>query len=149
MATRREELLAALKTRLASITTANGYAISVNKVTRGLVHPDKLNASEMPALYIAGANETRKNITHTNYNSRMEVVVVGYINNGESQEKLQQDLNALIGAVTESLFKDPKFNDLAIWSDLISVETDDSFFSPKAVCEMTIEIQYVRPGLTP
>lgn len=141
--------MAALKTGLAGITVAAGYELTVNKVERGLRHHDSVPGPEMPALFIAGAGEVRKNISISNFESKMRVVLVGYVENNESGEALQQDLNKLIGAVGQFVYTDPKLGGLTTWSDVVSVETDEGFFAPKAVCEIVVEMQYVRPGIEP
>ena len=149
MSTRREEIMAALKVNLAAITVANGYALTVNKVGRGLVHPDHVPGPEIPAIYIAGADEDRNNITVSNFKSKMKVSLVGYVENSNDPELLQQDLNKLIGDITKCIYADPKLAGLAVWSDVVSVTTDDGILSPKAVCEVGVEVQYVRPGNVP
>lgn len=149
MSTRREDIMAAMKAKLQAITTAAGYAISVAKAERGLKHPDQVPGTDMPAAFIAGADEARKNNTRTNFESKMRLTVVGMVENSNSQEALQQDLNALIGAITKCVNADPGFGGLASNSEIVSVGTDDSVFSPKAVCEMGIEVQYVRPAIEP
>jgi hypothetical protein len=149
MATRREEIEAALKTNLAGITVAAGYALTVNKVERGLQHPDNVPGPEMPIVFLAGSDEDRKNITVSNFKSRMSVTLVGYVENNNSHEALQQDLNALIGAITKRIHADPKLGGLATWSDVASVTTDKGHFAPKAVCEMVVDVEYVRPGIEP
>lgn len=148
MATRREEILAALKTSLEGITVANGYELTLNKVERGLRHYDNVPGPEMPALFIAGADEVRKNISVSNFESRMSVALVGYVENND-REALQQDVNKLVGDITRKIYSDPRLGGLAVWSDVVAVQTDDGFFTPKAVCEITVEIQYVRPGNEP
>lgn len=115
MAGPRENLFAAIQTRLESIKISNGYSVSVGRVFRGAEWTsDQIDDSEMPALLVletlAGDTLTPHEIA--GYEWFLPILIAGIIRYGETDLKKptrHTQLNALINDTWKALLVDPTF----------------------------------------
>lgn len=149
MSTKRTDILNYIaNTLLPSITTGNGYLVSIVKTGRGLPHYGSLMEGDFPAVFVASADEARENVTHKDFKSTIRVFVEGYVYNSEPGDriaeatKIQEDLDVLIGEITKAFYKDPLLAGNVTWLDITAVETDDGSLTPHGIFRMTIDAFY-------
>jgi len=153
MSSKRNEILQYLKnTVLANITTGNGYNFTLATKERGLKHYQDLVDSEFPAVFIASADEDRKNASTKNFTSVMTVYFIGYVK-ADTAFTVQQELDKLIEDLTNALYdgatvgaSDPTHGGKVSWTDVKKVETDEGDNEPHAMFKMLVEFGYKRTG---
>lgn len=94
----RETILDALYTCLAGITTANGYAIQVGEVKRGLHLAEDM--PNRPALGYSNTRSVRRDFAAGQSERDLHVLVYGYV---DCQPGVYDNLDDLIQAVEQRL----------------------------------------------
>ena len=133
-------------TTFAAINSGSGYNTTPQTIKRGLLPFDALPDSSFPAIFISRAPEERQNLTSNQFQSRMQVIVVGYVESSTGTDSIQQDLDDLIEDICEALEQDRKLGGLSKWLEVKSIATDDGDLEPHGVCAITVEIVYVTEG---
>lgn len=139
-------------TILPGITTGGGYNFTVasGSVKRGIREIDALPDSSFPIIYIARTQEERQNLTGNQFLSKMEVTLVGYVQNSVGTEGAQEDLDDLIEDITQVLETDRTLGLSEVkWTEIKRVITDDGDLQTLAGCAIIVEIQYVSEGVAP
>lgn len=136
-------------TLFATITTGNGYNFTVMTKERGLKSVNELTDDQFPALFVASADEKRKNATNKDFNSLMSVSVWGAVKESSSTLKIQAQLDNLIEDVTKAIYTDPTQGGRVAFSDISEVITDEGDQHPHAFFRMTLEFQYKSVGIQP
>lgn len=136
---------------LPGITTAGGYNLTVRTVERGIRERDAGADSEFPVIYIARTTEERENLTGNQFLAKMEVMLVGYVQNTTGGEGAQEDLDDLIEDITKVIETDRLLglSGTVTHSEIKRVVTDDGDMQTLAGCAMIVEIQYASEGITP
>lgn len=148
MSSQRNTVIEYLKDILfPTILTTGGYNFSLGLRERGLRSFDALSDSDFPCLFIASADEERKNITNKDFQSRMLVNLYGGVkaDNNLSQEELDK----LIEDVTKALYVDPTQGGRVAYTDILRVVTDDGDRAPHAFFRMEVEFMYKQAGINP
>jgi hypothetical protein len=137
-------------TVLPLITTGAGYNFTLAKMARGLLPLHQMVESELPAVFVASADESRQNETRIHFKGNLQVFLVGYVKDSDGVPgNAQQALDNLIEDVTKALYQDPKLGGLAVWTEVLSVETDPGDLQSRAGFVMVVDISYVAQGTAP
>jgi len=131
------------------ITTGNGYNFTVPTKERGVLEVDNLPESSFPCLFIAKAPERRTDITVNNFNSNMDITILGYVKNSSGLSGLQDDMDKLIEDVTKALESDRTFGGLAKTFNIGGILTDDGDLAPFGVVAISLTVSYVSEKGTP
>lgn len=94
----RADIMAAIKTCLESITTDNGFALSVVEVRRGLSLPEEF--AQRPALAFFSINRPRKDQTNEQSEALLEFVIQGF---ADAPNGNFTTFDALMAAVEKAL----------------------------------------------
>jgi len=147
---KRKQILNYLRdTTLAGIAQVKGYNCTVRTVERGLRPIDSIADSNFPALFISKTIEKRQNITKNQFQSLITVFIVGFVKNPTGRVKSQEALDDLIEDVTKAMETDRLKGNLAKWTEVKSVETDEGDLDQHAAFVMECEVSYVTEGVTP
>lgn len=148
---KRKQLLDyVVSTILAAITTGSGYNVTPATIERGIRNPETLDDGKFPALFVAGADETRENSTRTHFQSRMFVKIVGFVKDANGVPgAIQTQLDNLIEDVTKAFYQAPTQNNLAMWTEVQSVATDDGDLGAVAGFAMVVELRYSATNTAP
>jgi len=148
MSSQRNIILEYLKNTLfPTLTTGNGYNFNLGLNERGLRFFDELSDSDFPCLFIASADEERKNVTHKDFQSRMMVYLYGGIK--AEQGKTQVELDKFIEDMTKAIYVDPTQGGRVAYTDIIRVVTDEGDRVPHAFFRMEVEFMYKQAGINP
>ena len=131
------------------ITVANGYNLTVPTKERGVLEVDALPESSFPCLFIAKAPEKRTDITVSQFQSEMDITILGYVKNSTGLAGLQNDMDLLIEDVTKALETDRMFGGLAKTFNIGTILTDDGDLMPFGVIALSVKISYVSEKGTP
>ena len=103
----REQIMSAVKTKLETITTANGYNNSIQQVERMTVMP--ISEHELPAIFIY---EEREDVEASGslvnlglYSNTLSITLECWLNDDDSAEKATQ-LNSLLEDVVKAMQAD-------------------------------------------
>jgi len=143
-ASQRETILKALKTCLEGITAANGYAIEVEEVRRGIHFED--NMPNRPALGYSNIKATRVNGAFGQSQRTLTVLIYGYV---DVQPDGYDNLDDLMQAVEQRLMTpaawayrgDTEIKDYTIYEG--GVHDQLGYF------DMEVEIQYLHDLASP
>ena len=146
MPSKRETILEALKEALEKITVANGYASTVEIVSRRFQHYSE--TTEFPALYIVTGPSELRDIDGQRHINRMEFTpgIVGYVKVGEdvgSAGILAQGLESLIADVMKAVIQDRHLGQNFV--NYIVVESIDPYTdwdNNIGICEIILRIVY-------
>ncbi len=153
-ASKREALLEYLvNTLLPTITIGNGYNNTLKLIHRGIINPRTLGNDKFPAVVIPGVSERRKRITHNQFQSWLEVNIVGFVRNTQTSPAdgtgAQQDLDKLIQDLTKAIETDPLQTSLCHNTEVTAVNTDDGDALPVAGAVLTVEFMLATEGINP
>lgn len=151
MASMRESIMDNIVTTLAAITTGGGYNFSVGECLLGLKSITDSPGDIMPNIYIAGADEERKNIAQRTYGSDLLVPVIGYVKLIDNADKptLERMVSRLIADITKALMVDITRGGYAVTTEITTIDTDKGFYAPFAAVEMTVKVSYKAAVATP
>ncbi len=151
MASMRESIMDNMVTTLAAITTAGGYNFNVGECLLGLKSVTDQPADIAPNIYIAGADEKRKNVAQRTYRSDLLVSVIGYVKLTDNADKptLERLLSRLIADITKALMVDVTRGGYAVTTEIGDIDTDKGFFAPFAAVELTVRVDYTAAVATP
>jgi len=137
----RENILNYLKDKVLEITEDNGYPITIRTSTRQYKPYDLYEPFELPAIHVVDGTERRtyegKRVLH-HFNVILRVVVY-------DEEHVSSDLNKVIDSITRLLEEDLFLGGnviLPIYID--SVETDEGWLAPYAMCDVSVATVYSR-----
>lgn len=149
MSSKRGLLLDYLYTTLfPGITQAAGYNFDIATCERGLRSYDVMSDDMFPALFVASADETRENVSSvTTFRSKMDVHIYGAVKS--SSGHLQAELDKLIEDVTKILYADPLQGGRTIYTDIVTIQTDEGDLDPHAFFRLTAQFEYVADGTSP
>ena len=148
MSSQRQTILEYLKdTLFPAILTAGGYNFNIGLLERGLRSFDSLTDSDFPCLFIASADEERKNITNKDFQSKMIVHIYGTVSAESGHTQLQ--LDKFIEDVTKCIYVDPTQGGRVSYSDILRIITDEGDRDTKASFRIEVEFMYKQAGITP
>ncbi len=154
-ASKREQILEYLKdTVLPLITAGADYTHTVRTIERGRRSPQALAENEFPAVFILGGQEKRKNLNQTQFESFLQVAIIGYVKNtkaslGADGTGTQKDLDKLIQDVTNAIEDDPLQNELVKWTEITDIATDEGDATPIGGFVMAVTFEYVDERSSP
>jgi hypothetical protein len=150
---KRQAILNRLRdTILPGITTGAGYnnTLQADSVHRGLREMDSLPDSAFPILFIARTAEERENLTGNQFLSKMQVVLIGYVQSSAGVDGAQEDLDDFIEDITKVLETDRTIGlGYVSYLEIKRVATDEGDLQSIAGFRLDVEIQYVTEGATP
>jgi len=148
MASQRNTILEYLYgTLFPTITQANGYNFNIGLTERGLRSFDELMDSEFPCLFVASADEERRNVTNKDFQSKMVVYLYGGVKS--EQSRTQAELDKFIEDVTKSIYVNPTQGGRVAYTDILRVVTDEGDRTPHAFFRMEVEFMYKQAGTSP
>lgn len=133
----RETILDALYTCLAGITLANGYAIGVQQVKRGIHLPDAM--PNRPALGYSNTRGTRKDYSSGQSERSLSILIYGYV---DVTPGVYDNLDDLMQAVEQRLMTSSAW---AYRDDTFIDETtmyEGGVHDPIGYFEMAVRVQY-------
>ncbi len=157
----RESILEHLRVDVfPSVIRGDRYNHTIKHVERGRRNPEDLGKDKFPAVFIVSTHEKTVNINQIEYESDMNVVVVGYVQNsrtgreygegefsagayGSSITGVQRDLGDLIADVRNALELDPLLGGRVKWIEISEVTTDDGDILPYGGFVMSVSMQFV------
>lgn len=154
-ADKREAILEYLKTTaLPRVVAGDDYNLTIKTIERGRRNENEMTDGEFPVVFIPGTSERRKNRNPTESDSRMDVVLVGFVKSSafspnSSATGVQKDLGKLIRDVTKALEQDPLMGGLITWMEIQEVTSDDGDTAPIAGFVMTVAVNYTFTRKSP
>ena len=156
MSSQRNTILEYLvDTLFPTITTGNSYNFTVATKERGLKSYQNMSDSEFPALFVASADEDRKNISNRRFQSTMNVFIYGFVK-ADTSQNVQEELDKLIEDLTKALYAgqtpgayDPTHAGKVTWTEILEIITDEGDEEPHAAFKMKVEFRYEKPGNAP
>lgn len=152
MASKRRELLEWLVDPvgpLKSITTGNGYNVTVGMVQRGQRSLNDLVESDYPCLFIAETDERRSLATVNQFLSDLRVVILGGMPIEDGVSNAQRQLDLLIADVTRALETDRLQGGRVKQTIIERIETDPGDLDSHVAFAMTVNFKYVTEGINP
>lgn len=147
----RESIMDNIVTTIAAITTAGGYNFSVGECILGLKTITDSPGDIMPNVYVAGADEERKNTAQRTYRSDLLVTLVGYVKLADNADKptLERMISRLIADITKALMVDVTRGGYAITTEINAIDTDKGFYAPFGAVEISVRVDYQAAVATP
>lgn len=144
----REIILEYLKNTLVpTLTIANGYNFNVGLIQRGIIPFDSLSDSDFPCLFVASADEDRRNVTNKDFQSTMTVHIYGGVKAEAGVTQIQ--LDRFIQDITKMIYADPTQGGRVAYSDIKKIVTDEGDQEPHALFRMEVEFMYKQAGINP
>ena len=149
--TRRETILDAIATKLATITTGNGYNTTVTTVEQVLKSWATVKTAEMPWLGISSDPRAESDVDETPFGTfdvTMPVVIVGHVSALPGAAKTAALAN-LEDDLIVAMYDDHTFSDNATdvaWQGTATDEGDDYTkpFKPSGTIIMRFDVRYER-----
>ena len=135
MSTKRELILANLKTALEGITTGNGYSVTVQEVSRTMKHWEKV--SEFPVLYVVAGDERIAHHPGLQERAVWEVGIVGYV---KSEDEKSEEVEKLVGDIKKIVMVDTTRGGHAVACTVEAVRDINVVLSPYGVFEVELAI---------
>lgn len=146
---KKEQVLAAIATRLATITVANGYNNTLARIDRQHI---QLREDAYPQLLINDASETFQYFPDQWAESTLVYTVTGAVqaNSGnDGATDLGTVLNALIQDFKKAMYADLLLTALAKYHRLAGIRTDEGFMNPLGLfvarCEVVFRYRATDP----
>lgn len=155
MSSNRQTILEYLKnTLLPTIQVSNGYNNNVVEVFRGFRNIKELSDDKFPSIFVTLTHEVRKRITTNQFRSDLQVVLVGYVKNSQtdlnsSATGIDLDLDKLIEDMTKAIETDPLQGGRVYNTEITDIVSDDGDFFPAAGVAMSVVFSYASEGVTP
>lgn len=139
MTSKKESILANLKTTCEGITIAAGYNLTVAHVERDLKHFEELPESQFPALFVVDSDEViNGEIGHYQRND-FTPSIVGYI---RKTTEVSTELNKLEEDVKKALMVDITRGGYAVRTIITNVFKAKGFLAPYAAFEIALKVDY-------
>ncbi len=140
----RDLILDNLTAAFAAIATGSGYNFTIGEASRGLKHLQNVPESAFPALYVAGSNEVRENVTNRSYKSTMRITVIGYVRHTDAMDtaEIQRSVSKLIQDVYEAANSDPTRGGYATYTEVREIEEDQGVLAPYGAVEIIVVCEY-------
>lgn len=140
----REQILAAVKSRLAGITAGATYWFTPGDVVRDWKNYDEAEelAKDRPVYGVIEGVERRPSTTYTQVKAVLTVIVIGWV---MDEENRRVAVNRAIADVIRALYQDEEWSGLALVTRVTEIATDEAAVvaRPHAYFELTAEIEYV------
>lgn len=133
----RETILDALYTCLAGITTANGYAIGVEQVKRGIHMPDQM--PNRPSLGYSNTRATRRDFAAGQSERELTILIYGYV---DVTPGVYDNLDDLMQAIEQRLMTSSAW---AYQADTFIDEFniyEGGVHDPVGYFDMSVRVQY-------
>jgi len=137
----REKILENLKTTFETISVANGYNLDVAKVSRDIVHPNRLSDSDIPAIFITGVRAIPAHMSYQKIRTQLLPVVTFYVS-AATNEVAATLLEKLIQDIRKVLYVDITRGGNAETSLAGETRVDKGMLAPMAGGEIDLEIFY-------
>lgn len=143
-ASTRESILDNIVSTMAAIAAGATYNYTPGLVQLGLLNFASVPEDEFPALFVAGADEKRSNVTSREFRSDLTASIVGYVRAEDAADspKMERQLSRLIRDVTVALMSDITRGGYAVLTELGEIDTDKGSWEGFAGFEMTVRCQY-------
>lgn len=151
MASLRESIMDNFVTTIAAISTGGGYNFTVGECQLGLKSPTDAPGDLMPCVYVAGADEDRRNAAQRTYHSDLLVEIVGYVTLADTSDKpqLERNLSKLIADLTKALMVDVTRGGYGVTTEITEIRTDKGILTPFAAVSITVRVEYRAAVATP
>jgi|GEM_PF-3060748 len=136
-ASNRETILKALKTCLEGVTVANGYAIGVNEVKRGIHLPDEM--PNRPALGFTNTKLMRKDLAGGWAERELSILIYGYV---DIQPGDYDNLDDLMQAVEQRLMSSTAWSYYAFTFIDDGTVYEGGAHDPVGYFDIQVRIQY-------
>lgn len=148
MSTRRDDILAAIKTELLTIKPANGYNLTVKTVDdKDIKMPEELNNEQFPAAFIIDGDERKITSDLGDVESTLDIIVTGYVRSDSDAQaerrKFQQDVERAV-CKKRLLGKD-----YTVDMNVTDIKTDRGLMSPYSIFDISFAIKYRHAFGTP
>ena len=134
---------------LRGITVANGYVNTASMIERGQRDIDDLSEPDFPALFVAGTDEQRKNITSNQFSAELTVGIVGAVKSTTGVSGVQQVMDTFIADVTKALMTDHTQGGRVYSTNVGRIRTDQGNRFPHAICLVEVTFKYATEGTIP
>lgn len=146
---KREQILEYMRGTVFPLIVAGGsYNMTVKTIERGWRTPTELGLENFPAIFMPSSEEETKNHNQYEFESLMDIVIVGYVNNSKASLNaagtgIQKDLGNFIADVRTALEADPLFNNLIKYLEITKVTTDNGDLTPLAGFVLSVRVEYI------
>ena len=134
----RESVASDIVTTLQAATTP----VTPKYVTREPFEFNELSNAQFPAILVQTANETREDVTIGDDQIRREAIVtyqlIGYV----KSTAIDTARNQLIETIEEALDVDRTRGDVALDTQIVSIETDEGAITPIGGIIVTVNVMY-------
>lgn len=143
------------ETLFPSIDQGSEYNLTVVTSERGLRNYEEMNDSEFPAVFVASADEKRKDTTNRHFQSEMTVFIVGVVQ-ADGNVRVQQNLDLLVRDVTKALYAgstpggdDPTHGGRVLMTSVRDIRMDEGDRAPHGMFVMEVGFSYTKRGIAP
>jgi hypothetical protein len=148
VAGKREQIIAALVTRLQTIAAGTDYSTSPVTVTRKFQELDKLDASKFPVIFILGQREQKTHYPSQTDDCDWLIYVLGAVYS-QSRDDFGTDINALVEDIEHCIELDQRLGlgpEVIDWALVEAIETaaDFEIDDNRAAALVTVGVRYPR-----
>lgn len=140
----RESILDNIVSTMTAIAASGTYNYTPGLVQLGLLNYAAVPEDKFPALFVAGADEKRVNVTNREIRSDLTASIVGYVKATDAADSplLERQLSRLIRDVTIALMADITRGGYAVLTEIGEIDTDKGSWEGFAGFEMVVRCQY-------
>lgn len=142
-----EQIALAIKAKLLTVTTANGYNVTVSEVLR----PTRTGVEASPQSYgivLLQEDPTQddelsydSNVSVIGWNQPFSVTLAIWVSE-KSETPIDSLLNTFVADVTKALMDDPQWNDLACYSNVTDYSNGKAEDGSWEGVQITYEVKY-------
>ena len=141
----RDTIIAEIKTTLASITTGNGYNLTVNDISEILKNPvtSEIQENDLPALVVLDGEEVTEDGDVDSVVNVLDVLIVGYVKENRNETSAAPQLRKLMADVEKCLMVDRFRGGYANNTIVRRKVTDQGSLLPYGIMNMNFDIEYL------
>lgn len=138
----RDDLVNEIKSTLETITTGNGYNLTVNLVTEDLKDLYEENEDNFPVLYVTDGLEDSEDKDVDAIQNDLNILIIGYVKEPVNDVSTAPLLRKLMADVEKCLCADRGRNGIAFQTLITAKSTDEGTLMPFGVMNMNFIIKY-------
>ena len=138
---KRSEIVDEIKMQLDKISIANGFDTDVKLVESSVLKLPTQVASKIPALFIVDENESKTDEDCSETQSKLNVLIVGYVKKTTNKKVLPQQ-RSLLSDVEKAICEDRTLNSKVYNTIPKQILTDKGTSGDYGIFNFTFEITY-------
>ena len=142
----QEQILAYLKTLFLSITTGNGYDMTIHEVKRGTI--SGIEFDNTPGIVFQAVYETCQTVNYSALVNTMTIMVEAW-DEIDGTLYLDKEMGSLHGAIQTAIYNDTQLNGLAQYVKIVRRGNTVNEASIMGCAWVELEIKYVTAAADP